>query len=205
MGKKIYSGGGTLLNSEAGFTTYDPAEEQKPTYLLSKPAYKPISRSPAYPEQVERQLRILLGHIFNGKKDPHVPKIFEEEIAEFGTLLEWAHSKPEYKELSKERRSAPQEALPKKKTRKQKPIAKKSMVGRMERPTKTKTTKSSEAVAEDSDTLAEQLQMLGVQMQILEEERKRPWYRERKKQETTERYHSTKKKYDKLWAKIHQS
>ena len=193
MGKNSFSGGGTLLNNEAGFATYDPAEEQKRSYVRSEPAYKPVRPSIKYTVQVQEQLRILLTHIANGKKKPHVPMIFKEEIEAFGSLVEWAKSKPEFEILLKERESAP----PKKKVIKRN--AKRELNGRkvprFESPPKNSSRKSSGEVSEDNSSTAEQLEKLEALMSELLEERRKPWYSEKKKQAITERYHSVKKKH----------
>ncbi|WP_170756483.1 hypothetical protein [Ruegeria lacuscaerulensis] len=106
MGKKNYSGGGTVLNSEIGFTTHDPAEKQKRIYLRSEPVYTPVRPSNTYSLQVQEQLRILLRKIANGKKKPHIPLMFKEEVSEYGSLLKWAQSKQEFEQILSERRRA---------------------------------------------------------------------------------------------------
>lgn len=197
MGKKNYSGGGTLLNSEAGFTTYDPAEEQKRNYISSEPAYTPVRPSFEYTLQVQQQLIIILRHVRDGRT-PHIPMIFKKEISEFGSLIEWARSKPEYEELLKEQCSTSKKSLPKKSSKKQKSIAKESKVGRIA-PTKKPLCSQNSKVAEGQKyLLAQQLEELASLLEELKEERKRPWHSDRKKEAITERYHSIRKKYDLL-------
>lgn len=203
MGKKIYPGGSTLLNNEAGFTTYDPAEEQKRTHLRSERAYSPVRPSLDYSRQVKEQLLILLRHVVNGSKKPYVPTVFKEEIAKFGSLLEWARSKPEYNELLKEPSGQSQTTLSNKSTSKKKPVVKTSKIGRIKPPKRITVAKTPRAAEVQSCTPTQQLEMLESLMEELKEDRMKPWHSEGKKRAITERYHSVRKKYDALWTKIH--
>lgn len=159
MGKGNYLGGGSLLNIEAGFKSYDPAEKQRRTYVSSGPAYSPVRPSLEYTIQVQEQIRILLRHIANGKKKPYIPQFLKEEISEFGSLFEWARAKPEYEEIIKERRSGSIITDRAKKAPGRKPKAKKGSIGRMEPPEKAAAEKRSgvaeEQIRSPADVLAD--------------------------------------------------
>ena len=60
MGNKNYSGGNSLLNNEAGFTTFDPAEEQKKTDLHSEHSNTRFRSPPRYFIQVQQRVCIVL-------------------------------------------------------------------------------------------------------------------------------------------------
>lgn len=199
MGKNSFSGGGTLLNNEAGFTSYDPADEKRRAYKSSEPVHTPIRAAPVYQLQVQEQLRILFGHIARGKKNPYVPMIFKDEIESFSSLMEWAQSKPEYEVFLQEQNAWPPKEETKPPTAKR--SAKRKKVARMDAPKVSKKSITSKKDAHDEYSIEEQLEKLEVLMSELLEERRKPWYSETKKQAITERYHGAKKKHSALYQK----
>ncbi len=99
MGRKNYTGGGTLLNSEATFRSFDSAEPQKRDHIRDENLHGPVKPSFEYSIQVQFQLTILLKKIAKGRKRPFVPSVFRAEIEAFDSLYDWAETKPEFREL----------------------------------------------------------------------------------------------------------
>jgi len=101
MGKKHFSGGGTLLNDVGGFRTYDPAEAQKRTFLRAEPALQPVRASSLYSQPVQAQVIILLRKVAKGERKPYIPSVFKDEIENWPSLIDWAKSHPDYEEILK--------------------------------------------------------------------------------------------------------